>query len=146
RGKRTGSCGFRQGACDNRVRRQWLRLGAQQSRAAGKFHVKGASAWQACARLRWILLRLELELRQFCEVACSSVYLFELEGAQPVESELLDREAAQPRTIDHRATKCSIGLVASSCEIAHETAGEAVAGAGRIVRLFQRECRHAEDA
>src|SRR5260370_39832702 len=89
---------------------------------------------------------LQFELRQFRKVACPSVYLAALQVAQPVKAELLDRKAPQHRAVDHRAAQRSVTAITTSRKAAHEAAGEAVAGADRIVRLFERECPHAEDA
>src|SRR6266513_3131128 len=89
---------------------------------------------------------LQFELRQFREVACPSVYLAALQVPQPVQAEFLDGKAPQHRAVDHGAAQRSVTLIATTRQVAHEAASEAVAGAGRIVRLFERECRHAEDA
>src|SRR6185295_1738391 len=110
-----------------------------------KISCRGSIHLRALRPLAEILHSLELELSQFREVACSSVYLFELQSAQSVEAEFLDGEAAEHRAIDHGAPQRRIAFVAHAGQIAHEAAGKAVAGTGRVVRLFERECRYAEN-
>src|SRR5258708_36262775 len=83
---------------------------------------------------------LQFELRQFREVACPSVYLAALQVAQPVKSELLDGKAPHHRTVNHGAAQRSVALITAASQVAHKAAGEAVAGAGRVVRLFERKC------
>src|ERR1700757_368367 len=44
---------------------------------------------------------LQLELREFHEMACSAVYLAALQRAQALQPELLHAKAAHPRAVDH---------------------------------------------
>src|SRR5712664_2120921 len=88
---------------------------------------------------------LQFELRQFREVACPGVYLASLQVAQPIKAELFDRKAPQHRAEDHGAAQRSVTLIPTTRQVAHEAAGEAVACAGGIVRLFEWKRRHAED-
>src|ERR1700741_1553273 len=71
--------------------------------------------------------RLQLKLGQFREVACSSVYLAALEGAQAVQAELFHSKAAHHRAVDHGAAQGRVGLAAGPGQVAHESAGKAVA-------------------
>src|SRR5437773_12048651 len=89
---------------------------------------------------------LQFESRQFHELACPSVYLAALEVPQPIQAEFLDGKAPQHRAIDHGAAQRSVTLIATTRQVAHEAAGEAVAGASGIVRFFERKCRHTKDA
>src|SRR5713226_4166459 len=79
---------------------------------------------------------LQFKLRQFQEVACPGVYLTALQLAQSVQAKFFDGKAAQHRAVDHGAAQRSVTLVTTSCQVAHEAAGEAVARAGGIVRLL----------
>src|SRR5882724_6681058 len=90
--------------------------------------------------------RLEFELGQFRKVACPGVYLGLFELQQALEAEALDREAAEDRAIDHGATKSRVIRAASAGNVAHETAGKAVARTSGIVRLLKRERGDAEYA
>src|ERR1700687_5027365 len=74
------------------------------------------------------------------------MYLVALQVGQPVKAELFDGKAPQHRTVDHGAAQRSVTLITASRKVAHEAAGEAIAGASGIVRLFERKGRHAEDA
>src|SRR2546425_2462041 len=89
---------------------------------------------------------LQYKLRQFQEVACPGVYLTAFQVPQPVKAKLFDGKADQDGTVNHGSAKRSVALVATSCQVAHEAASEAVARTGGIMRLFERESRHAEDA
>src|SRR5260370_9825464 len=89
---------------------------------------------------------LQFELRQFRKVACPSVYLAALQVAQPVKAEFFHGKAPQHRTVNHGAAQRSVALITAASQVAHKAAGEAVARAGRVVRLFERKCGHAEDA
>src|SRR5207248_10783701 len=98
------------------------------------------------ARLSKILAFLEFELRQFRIMACPGVYLAAFQVTQPVQAKLFHRKAAEHGTEDHRTTESRVTLLAVSSQVAHKTDGKAVACTGGIVRLFQRKCRHAENA
>src|SRR5712692_7497730 len=89
---------------------------------------------------------LQFELRQFREVACPGVYLAAFQVAQPLQTELFDREAAKHRAVYHGAAQGRVTLVAGPGQIAHETPGKTVAGARGIVRLFEGKGRHTENA
>src|SRR5260370_41394001 len=89
---------------------------------------------------------LQFELCQFREVACPSVYLAALQVPQPVQAEFLDGKAPKHRAVDHGAAQRSVIFIATTRQVAHEAASEAVASASRIVRLFERKCRHTKDA
>src|SRR5437762_7696846 len=107
----------------------------RQNPAEERFRVEGASTFG-----RWpngeSLHSLELELSQFREVACSSVYLFDPQSAKALQTEFFDGEAAEHRTVDHRPPQRCVAFVAHTGQIAHESAGKAVAGTGGIVGLF----------
>src|SRR5216684_7684621 len=89
---------------------------------------------------------LQFKLRQFQKVTCPCVYLTAFQVAHPVEAKFFDGEAAQHGAVDHGATQRSVALVATSCQVAHKSAGEAVSRTRGIMRLFERESRHTEDS
>src|SRR5262245_25749789 len=79
-------------------------------------------------------------------MACSRVYLFEFELAEALGAEFLDGEAAEDGAVDHCTSERRVIRTAAAGEVAHEAAGEGVARACRIMRLFKREGRNTEDA
>src|SRR5437867_2175957 len=70
--------------------------------------------------------RLQFELRQFREVACSGVYLFAGQVAQPVQTKFLYGKASQHRSIDHGAPQRCVAPALASREVSHESSGETV--------------------
>src|SRR5215831_1838902 len=78
-------------------------------------------------------------------MACSGVYLFEFEFAQALGAEFFNGEAAKDRTIDHGSAESCVVRTAATGKIAHKPAGEGVARAGWIVRLFERKGWDAEN-
>src|SRR5215468_4431842 len=101
------------------------------------------AAWPRPA-VKWILHALQLELREFKEVACSGVYLFALEFAEAFGAEFFDGKAAHDGAVDHGPAQGGVVRTAAAGEIAHETSGERVARTGWIVRFFERKCRDGE--
>ncbi len=65
---------------------------------------------------------------------------------QSLDRELLDGERSHRRPVHHGATQARLGQIAATREIAHEAAGERVAGTGGIEHRLERIRRRKEDA
>ncbi len=79
-----------------------------------------------------------LEVRELCELVEPLLDLRGRQLAQPIDRELLDREAPHHAAHDHRGADRRRRQIARIGQVAHQAPGEAVPRAGRILDLGER--------
>src|SRR5262245_28383909 len=93
-----------------------------------------------------------LELRGVLELLEARVDFGTSQGTEPFHSKLLAAEAAHHRAVDHGAVEVAVvgrriaQVDIATSEVAHETAGKAVACTGRIEDLVEQVAGRGEPA
>src|SRR5277367_5347213 len=87
---------------------------------------------------------LELERRKPVEFLRASANFAQRERLQTLHPKFFHRETPQHRPKHHSTPQRFIRNASRAGQIAHKSAGKTIAGAGRIVHLFERKPRHRE--
>jgi len=74
------------------------------------------------------------------KVARAGIDLASFDFQKALDTETLNGVASQDGPVHHRPPEIMFAETSGACEVAHEAACEAVAGARRVIHLFQRKC------
>src|SRR6185295_5258185 len=89
---------------------------------------------------------VELERRQLAQQLEPTADVLAREGDQPLDAEVFYGEAGDHAAVGHGPADAGPGGVAGFADVAHEAAGEGVAGTGRVAHVFERIGSTDEDA